>query len=106
MFMRACVGEVVCKPRRDQRLQRRHRLLGLGAFRRYADTGARAGGQHHQPHDRGAADRDTVLFDAHFRLEAADQLHEFGRGACMQPTLVDDLELANQRRRHGEAIFH
>ena len=54
----------------------------------------------------GLANRDAVLLDANLRLEASDQLDELGRGARMQPTLVDDLELANQRRAHGKAIFH
>ena len=61
-----------------------------------ADRVARAGGQHHQAHDRRAADLDAVLLDMDRGVEAAGELDEFGRGACMQAALVDDRKLPDR----------
>ena len=59
---------------------------------------ARAGGKHHQAHDRRAADRGAVLLDRDLGLEAAGELDEFRRGARMQAALVDDLEIRGNQR--------
>src|SRR5690606_21614664 len=57
------------------------------------DRAAGAGGEHHQAHDRGAADAHPVLLDLDRGVEAADELDELGRGAGVQAALVDDRQL-------------
>ena len=54
---------------------------------------ALACGEHHQAHDRGAAD--GVTFPRHFDLglEGARAAHELGRGAGVQSLLVGDRHL-------------
>src|SRR5215831_13116552 len=50
-------------------------------------------GEHHQSHDRGAADGLTASGHPHLCVEALDCLNEFGGRARMQAALVDDQKL-------------
>src|SRR5690606_5128753 len=65
----------------------------LRALRADGDAAAGAGGQHHQAHDGGAADADTVLLDGHVGVILADELDELGRSAGVKAPLVDDHHL-------------
>src|SRR5690606_11163856 len=58
---------------------------------------SRAGGEHHQAHDRGAAYLVAVLLHRHLGVVAADDLDEFGRSAGMEAALVDDGKIAGER---------
>src|SRR5690606_4102431 len=60
-----------------------------------ANGASGAGRQHHQAHDRGAADLDAILFHVDRRLVAARHLDELGRGTRVQAALVDDLEITD-----------
>src|SRR5450756_1439737 len=53
--------------------------------------------QHHQPHDRGAADGLAAFGHPNFGVEALDHLNEFCRRARVQAALVDDGEFAGYR---------
>src|SRR3984957_6409848 len=81
----------------DQFGDRRDRGFGLGTDRGDGDRCAGPGGQHHQSHDRGAADGFAAFCHPDFGVEPLDHLHEFCRGACVQTAFVDDGEFA----RHG-----
>ena len=54
----------------DQGDQRIERYASLAAFRLDQDLMALAGREHHQPHDRGAADGVALARDAHLGIEA------------------------------------
>src|SRR6185312_2512015 len=69
-----------------------HRRRRVDAADAHLDLRARAGRQHHQPHDRAAGDADVALDHRDLGLELADQLHELGGGAGMQAALVADFE--------------
>ena len=56
------------------------------------DGRAGRGAEHHQPHDRGAADGLAAAGHADGGVEALDRLAEFRRGAGVQALLVDDLQ--------------
>src|SRR5262245_396498 len=75
---------------RHQGRQCLDRLARLRACGRDDHTGAGSGRQHHQAHDRIAADGLVVARDGDVSLEALDHLHEFRRGARMQAALVGD----------------
>src|SRR6184192_1234996 len=51
-------------------------------------------GQHHQSHDRGAADGLAAARHPDFGIEALDGLDEFSGGARVQSAFVDDEKLA------------
>src|SRR5690242_7650159 len=72
----------------DKLLERVHDLERLRPAGGDADRVAWAGGKHHQAHDRRAADLDAILLDMDRGVEAAGELDEFRRGACMQAALV------------------
>src|SRR5690606_20482079 len=81
-------------------LQRIQRLARLRAGRRDEDAAAGACRQHHQAHDRHAADRVSVFRDSHLSLVLADRLDEFRRRPGMQAALVDDVEFAGGMGGH------
>src|ERR1700733_559032 len=83
------------KARVDQLCQSLDDFACLPAGRLDAERGARRRGQHHQTHNRGAADRIAVALDPHFGVEFLDRLHEFGRGARVQAFFVSDDEGTN-----------
>ena len=70
---------------RDQRLQCLGSLWPLGG---HVQRRAGAGRQHHQAHDRGAADRVAVARYGNNRVIAFGALHEFRRGAGVQTFAV------------------
>src|SRR2546430_1597377 len=65
---------------------------GLPAGCLNRDGRAGAGREHHQSHDRGAADALGAPQDPDLGIELLDGLHEFGRGARVQSLLVADFE--------------
>src|SRR5262249_18493284 len=71
--------------------------FGLGAGGRHHDRGAGSGGEHHQSHDRGAADGLAAARHPHLRVKALDRLNEFGGRACMQAPLVGDEKFPGNR---------
>src|SRR5690606_11518945 len=77
----------------DKFFQRAHHCGSIGALCADIDRAARAGGKHHQPHDRVAAHADTILLDGDVRIVFADKLDELCRRAGMQAPLVDDHHL-------------
>src|SRR5687768_2577023 len=76
--------------RRHEVGERLDRLARLGAGGGDDHAGARSGRQHHQSHDRVAADGLIVARHGDICLEALDHLHEFRRRARMQAALVGD----------------
>src|SRR5690606_2069051 len=78
-------------------LERAHQRRRLRAMRCDGDGAAGTGGQHHQPHDRGAADAHAVLLDHDRGVVAADELDEAGGSPGVQPALVDDGQLLADR---------
>src|SRR5262249_4208501 len=61
--------------------------------------GAAGGGERHQSHDRGPAHALAAADDAHVGVEFLHRLDELGRGAGVQPLLVDDPDHAHHRAR-------
>src|SRR5690349_14925482 len=55
---------------------------------------AHRGTEHHQAHDRRAADSVAVLLDFDLGVEFAGHVDEFSRGPRMETALVGDLDLA------------
>src|SRR5580704_15670159 len=80
------------EPPGHQGFERRHDLRRLGAGRRDRDRGAGAGGEHHQPHDRGATHGLMAAGDGHGGVVSFHRLHELGGRARVQALAVDDLE--------------
>src|SRR3984957_19461056 len=80
-----------------------------GGFGLRPDRGARDGRsrsrrQHHQSHDRGAADRLIAAGDPDFGIEALDHLDEFCRRTRVQAALVDDQHFTGDRTwRHSRS---
>src|SRR5438105_7919286 len=70
------------------------RGLGFGADRGDHDRGPGRCRQHHQSHDRGAADGLAAARHPDFGIEALDGLDEFRRGARVQSAFVDDEKFA------------
>ena len=69
-----------------------------GALGAQLDLRAGAGGQHHQPHDRGAGDGHVALLHASpAAVEGAGQLDELRRRARVQAALVADRDPAGER---------
>src|SRR5262249_15763597 len=79
--------------RRDQNLERPDDARRVGAGRRDRNGRAGRGGEHHQAHDRVAADALVAARHAHLRVELLDRLHEFRRSARVQAFPVDDLDV-------------
>src|SRR5262245_26576087 len=75
-----------------QRGQRLDHLRGLRSGRLDRDGGAGSGGEHHQPHDRIAADGLAAARHPHVGVELFHRLHELGGGARVQALLVADLQ--------------
>src|SRR5438309_1329283 len=67
---------------------------GLRADRGDHDRGPGRRRQHHQSHDRGAADGLAAARYPDFGVEALDGLDEFGGGARVQSAFVDDEKFA------------
>src|SRR5438105_3365944 len=70
------------------------RGLGFRADRGDHDRGPGRCRQHHQSHDRGAADGLAAARHPDFGIEALDGLDEFSGGARVQSAFVDDEKLA------------
>src|SRR5262245_47338188 len=79
-----------------QRLNHLCRLWPGGLDR---DHGAWTGGEHHQAHDRGAADPLGAAGDPHLGIVLLDRHDELGRGARVQAFLVADFEHARDLGR-------
>src|ERR1700744_1538906 len=73
--------------------------FGLGTGRGNSDGRPRSRRQHHQSHDRGAADRLVAAGDPDLGVEALDHLDEFCRCSRVQAALVDDRHFAGDRVR-------
>src|SRR5438067_4134422 len=76
----ARISSILAKPVLDQRQDDGESLLGALAGRVDRDRVAHRGAQHHQAHDRGAADPVAVLLDLDGRRQAAGAIDELG--AC------------------------
>src|SRR6478735_1785189 len=82
------------------------RGLRFGADRGDRHRGSRSRRQHHQAHDRGAADGLTAARHPDLGVELFDHLDKFGRGPRMQAALVDDLKFPRDGARgHGRPEF-
>src|SRR5919199_6863270 len=90
----------------DEGGQRVERGFGLAPGRLDEDLGARSGREHHQAHDRIAADPLALARDPDLGVEALDAAHEFGGGAGMQAALVADQERARRSRRRRTGLAH
>src|SRR4051794_34958587 len=77
----------LAKTARDELFQRISRGTRLVAGRRNGDLGADAGAEHHEAHDRAAADRLLAARHAHVGIEAFCGLAELRRGAGVQSLL-------------------
>src|SRR5438552_2337810 len=53
--------------------------------------------EHHQAHDRGAANLVAVLLDLDLRVDLAGKIDEFGAGPGVEPAHVGNLDLAADR---------
>src|SRR5450631_3060184 len=73
--------------------------LRFGADRGDDDRCPRSRGQHHQPHNGGAADRLVAFCHPDFGAEALDRLDEFSGSARVQTALVDDGNFPGYRAR-------
>src|SRR5690606_34233340 len=89
-------AELVCDER-GKGIQRFVRLRPAGAD---LDAAAGACRQHHQPHDRSASDRRSVLGDGDGGVEQADRLDKFCGSAGMQAAFVDDQEVTGLAGGH------
>src|SRR5215470_9574834 len=76
---------------RGERLHHLGRLWAAGLNR---DAGAGPGRQHHQAHDRGAADPLGTAGDEDLRVELLDCHDKLGGGAGVQALLVADFQYA------------
>src|SRR6185437_15306496 len=61
------------------------------------DGRARAGAQHHQPHDRAARHRGAVARDLYLGIEALGGAHKAGRRPGVQALAIHDGQLLRQR---------
>src|SRR5882724_5144514 len=77
----------------DEFGDRSHHGFGVGADRGDRDRGSRPRRQHHQPHDRGAADGFAAAGHPDFGGEALDGLNEFCGSTRVKAALVDDEKL-------------
>src|ERR1700709_2606372 len=78
----------------EQGCERIDRGLGVGADGGDRHRGAGSGRQHHQSHDRVAADGLVAACHKHLGIEAFDHLDEFGRSTGVQAAFVDDEKFA------------
>src|ERR1700746_3822303 len=81
--------------RGDQRLQGIDGSSGLRSGRANRDRRSWRRGEHHQPHDRGAADGFVAARHPHISVEFFHCLYKFGRGAGVQAFFVANDESAN-----------
>src|ERR1700745_642844 len=81
--------------RGDQRLQGIDGGSGLRSGGANRDRRSRRRGEHHQPHDRGAADGFVAARHSHIGVEFFHGLYKFGRGAGVQAFFVANNESAN-----------
>src|SRR4029079_18334471 len=89
------------EPAGDEVRERLNDLFGLAPGRLDRNGRARPRGEHHQAHDRGAADAFLTARDLHVGIEFFDGLHELGRSARVQALLVADFKLARDRLRRS-----
>ena len=82
----------------NQGLERVQHLFGLAAFGFDFNGTAGARSEHHQSHDRGAANRRAFARDPDDSVETFYGLDKTGRCAGMQAALVDDLERSRLNR--------
>src|SRR5262245_45061707 len=87
------------EPSAHQGGERVEHLGRLPSARFDRDRRAGSGCQHHEAHDRGAADGLVAALDLHVGVELFHGLHELGGGARVQALLVADFEHADDRRR-------
>src|SRR5215470_13580493 len=85
----------------DQRLQGIDGGSGLRSGGANRDRRSWRRGEHHQPHDRGAAYSFVPTRHPHIGIEFFHRLHEFGRGAGVQAFFVANDESANHGVRGG-----
>src|SRR4029078_13008482 len=71
--------------------------VGMRALDVNDDRVAHRRAEHHQAHDRGAADAVAVLLDLDLRLDLTREFDELGACPCVKPTLVADADLAADR---------
>src|SRR6476661_4150913 len=82
------------------------RGLRLGADRGDRNRGSRSRRQHHQAHDRSAADGLAAARHPDLGVEFFDHLDKFGRGPRVQAALVDNLKFPRDgARRHARPEF-
>src|SRR5262245_41184826 len=87
------------EPFGNQLGQRLHDLGGLWAARLDRDAGAGPGREHHQAHDRGAADPLGSTSDEHLCIELLHRHDKLGGGAGVQAALVADFQYATDGGR-------
>src|SRR5947207_12821317 len=77
----------------DQRNERVHRLIFVGALRLERNAAALAGGEHHDPHHALGVHLAAVAGQRYVALVFRGELRQLGRRPGVQPELVDDLNL-------------
>src|SRR5205823_12210061 len=85
---------VLPKPFFHQFDELRQRRVGFRAFDVNDDRIAHCGAEHHQSHDRGAADPMAVLLDLDHGVDLARHVDELGARPRMKPARVGDLDQA------------
>src|SRR5690606_39957216 len=85
----------------DQLLDRLQGFVFLLALGVDGDRAALGCGQHHHAHDALGVDAAAVALEPDLARKSAGELGELGRGACMQPELVDDGGVSS---RHSAAV--
>src|SRR5271170_3870723 len=86
---------LLAEPRLDQVRQSVDHFGGLAAGCLDGNRGARRRREHHQTHDRRAADGLATAHHPHLGVEFFHGLHETRGGACMQAFFVADREHAD-----------
>src|SRR5579863_1566790 len=96
---------VLAEARIDQRGQRVDHCRSVIARRFDGDRGARRRREHHQAHDRRAADSFAAAHDPHVGVVFFDRLHELGGRARVQSFAVADIELADHGALAERSLF-